>query len=50
LTFNVISGEQANFVDGMIYGESKLISFEYMPTETACAIGKPINLYDIQFD
>src|SRR3989339_777259 len=48
LPFQVQPGEQADFIDGISYGEGLPVSIEYMPGETALNIGKVIELSDIK--
>ncbi len=49
LPFTVISGEQADFVDGIIVSQGKPISIEYLSNETVCSIGTHILLSQIDF-
>ncbi len=44
LPFEVIPGEQANFVDGIVVKKGMPVSYEYLPTETLLYIGQDIKL------
>lgn len=47
LPFQVIPGEQANFIDGIIVKKATPVSYEYLPKETLLYIGTEIQLDDI---
>lgn len=44
----VVPGQRADFADGIVYGLEQLVSFEFLPAETVCYTGFPIELKDIQ--
>ncbi len=50
LPFRVVPGEQADFVDGIIVGEQKLTSIEFLPEETLLYSGTPILFNEIKIE
>jgi hypothetical protein len=48
LPFQVIAGEKADFVDGIVIGKKLIFSLEYMPNEVMFNIGEPVAISDFQ--
>ncbi len=47
LPFQVVKGEQANFIDGIVVGKGTPVSYEYLPKETLLYVGFEVQLDDI---
>jgi Domain of unknown function (DUF4178) len=50
LPFQIIAGEEADFVDGIIIGKKMTFSLEYMPGEIMFTIGEPLNQKDLHWN
>ncbi len=49
LPFQVIAGEKADFVDGIVSGKKLTFSLEYMPKETVFNMGEPMISSDFEW-
>ncbi len=48
LPFRALAKQKADFIDGIIYGESKVFSFEFLPEETLLYTGSLLDWKDIE--
>ncbi|MDJ1495643.1 DUF4178 domain-containing protein [Cytophagaceae bacterium DM2B3-1] len=49
LPFQVVAGEKADYVDGIVVGKKLIASFEYMPEGVVYNVGEPLSMKDFLF-
>lgn len=50
LPFQVVAGEKADYVDGIVFGKRLIASLEYMPEGVVYSVGEPLTMKDFQFN